>query len=91
MNLPNARRYTRYEKLITFIVLTFLIVHAFLPQFITMDKYTMMLLGILLLIAVLPSIYSAKVPYLLEFKRKLIKEEKSKPAEDKMTIKDKSE
>ena len=73
MDLPRIPRYTRYEKLITFIVLVFLIVHAFLPQYITIDKFTITLLGILLLIAILPSVYSAKLPYIMEFKRKLSK------------------
>jgi len=87
MDLPRIPRYTRYEKLITFIVLVFLITHAFFPQYITVDKFTMLLLGILLLIAILPSVYSAKLPYILEFKRKISKNTEK----DLMSLTDKSE
>ena len=87
MDLPKIPRYTRYEKLITFIVLVFLVTHTFFPKFINIDKFTITLLGILLLIAILPSVYSAKLPYIMEFKRKL-----SKNADkDLMSLDDKSE
>lgn len=71
ITLPKIPRYTRYEKLITFIVLVLLVSHAFIPGTVRVDKYTMMLLGILVLIAVMPSVTSAKLPYVLEIKKKI--------------------
>jgi len=71
MRLPKIPRYTRYEKLITFFVLAFLLIHSFYPKIINIDKYTIMLLAILFLIALMPSVYSAKLPYLFEIKRKI--------------------
>jgi len=70
-NLPKISRYTRYEKIITLLVLVLLIAHSFVPGKVNVDRYTMMLLGILVLIAVMPSVTSAKLPYILEIKRKL--------------------
>jgi cellobiose-specific phosphotransferase system component IIC len=71
MLLPKWNRYTRYEKLITAILLVFLIGYSFFPKYINVDKYTMMLLALLVLIAVMPYISSAKLPYFLEFKKKV--------------------
>jgi len=70
MHLPKFSRYTRYEKLITLVVLVFLVVHSFYPKMINIDKYTMMMLGVLVIISVMPYLSSAKLPYLFEIKKK---------------------
>ena len=87
MNLPKIPRYTRYEKIITLIVIVFLLTHAFFPQYINIDRFTMLLLGVLLLIAIMPSVSSAKLPYILEFKRKLSKGDEK----DLMSLSEKTE
>ena len=75
-------RYTRYEKLITVVILVVLFYHLFYPEQINIDKFTMMLLGFLVLVAILPSVQSAKFPYVMEIKRKLDRVKKATEAMD---------
>jgi len=71
ITLPNIPRDVRYEKVITGIIIFILLTYSFFSNLVTVDKYTISLIGLLILMAVLPSVSSAKLPYILEVKRSL--------------------
>lgn len=85
ISLPRLSRDVRYEKLITFIILLILVLYVFFPKIVTVDKFTLSLLGMLILIAILPTVNSAKLPYLLEVKRELKKADGDSGLLDKKT------
>lgn len=85
ISLPRFSRDVRYEKLITLIILIVLFFYLFFPELVTVDRFTLTLLAMLILISIMPTVNSAKLPYLLEVKRELKKMDGDATQLDKKT------
>ncbi|MBU1110257.1 hypothetical protein KKB83_01420, partial [Patescibacteria group bacterium] len=61
----------KIEFLLTLVTLVYLLGYTFFPNRIHVDKYTLSLLAMLFLLAILPTLSSGSISYLFSFKRSL--------------------
>lgn len=76
-----------------FLLLIVLVVHVFRPELVNVDRYTIILFGLLFIVSILPSLQSGKISYFFEFQRDLkqaresIRKLKEQTAVDRKSLK----